>query len=68
MGKNRFLVRRPVAELVEARGGLIRISEHGYDKLAEDELTAREVLGCIPDAMIVEECPSYPKGACFLLL
>ena len=34
-----------VSVLVSA--GEVRISEHGYDALAEDGLTAREVLGLI---------------------
>ncbi len=48
--------------------GEVRISEHGYDELAEDSLTAREVLGGIVDAALVEEYPNYPKGPCILLL
>ena len=48
--------------------GEVRISEHGYDELAEDSLTAREVLGGIVDAAVVEEYPNYPKGTCVLLL
>lgn len=48
--------------------GEVRISEHGYDELAEDSLTAREVLGRIVHATVVEEYPNYPKGPCVLLL
>jgi len=48
--------------------GEVRISEHGYDELAEDSLTAREVLGGIVDAALVEEYPDYPKGSCVLML
>ena len=55
-----------VRALVNA--GDMRISEHGYDELAEDSLTAREVVGGIMDAAFVEEYPSYPKGPCALLL
>jgi len=48
--------------------GEVRISEHGYDELAEDGLTAREVLGGIVNAVLVEEYPDYPKGPCVLML
>lgn len=46
----------------------VRISEHGYDELAEDGLTAREVLGGVEEAVIVEEYPTFPKGPCGLFL
>jgi len=50
------------------RAGNVRISEQGYDELAEDGLTAREVLGNVHDAIVVEEYPDFPKGPCILLL
>jgi hypothetical protein len=50
------------------RAGDVRISEHGYDELAEDGLTVREVLSSVPDAVVVEEYPNYPKGPCVLFL
>lgn len=50
------------------RAGDVRISEHGYDELADDGLTAREVLGGVLRAAIVDEYPEYPKGPCILLL
>ncbi|HIJ21564.1 MAG: DUF4258 domain-containing protein [Gammaproteobacteria bacterium] len=46
----------------------IRVSEHGYDELANDELTAREVVAGLVDAVVVEDYPDYPKGASVLLL
>ncbi|MEA3348449.1 MAG: DUF4258 domain-containing protein [Pseudomonadota bacterium] len=46
--------------------GDVLISEHGYDELAEDGLTAREVLSGISEALVVEEYPKYPKGPCAL--
>lgn len=48
--------------------GEIRISEHGYDELAEDDLTAREVVSGVADAVLVEDYPEYGKGPCVLLL
>jgi len=50
------------------RAGDVRISEHGYNELAEDGLTAREVLGSVEDAVVVEEYPKFAKGRCVLLL
>ena len=50
------------------RTGDVLISEHGHDELADDGITAREVLGGIQKAIIVDEYPEYPKGPCVLLL
>lgn len=57
---------RKIYELISA--GEVRISEHGYDELAEDGLSAREVLSGVDKAQVVEEYPNYPKGPCVLLL
>lgn len=48
--------------------GDVRISEHGYEELAEDGLSAREVLGGVREAILVEEYPEFPKGPCALFL
>jgi len=39
--------------------GDIKISEHGYDELAADGITA---------AVVIENYPKYPKGPCILVL
>lgn len=48
--------------------GEVRISEHGYDELADDGLTAREIVGGVESANSIEEYPDYPKGPCVLFL
>jgi hypothetical protein len=53
---------------VLAARGEFRISEHGYDELAEDGLTAREIVAGVADAILVEDYPEYGKGPCVLLL
>lgn len=55
-----------IRQLISA--GDVRISEHGYDELVEDGLTAREVLAGVRDGVVVEEYLNYPKGPCILLL
>ncbi len=55
-----------VGDLV--RTGDVRISEHGYDELVEDGLSAREVLAGILEGVVIEEYVNYPKGPCVLLL
>jgi hypothetical protein len=40
------------------RGGEVKISEHGYDELVVDEISAREIM---------EEYPSFGKGPCVLV-
>lgn len=55
-----------VVDLV--RTNEVLISEHGYDELAEDNLSVREILDGVVSAAVVEEYPDFPKGPCVLLL
>lgn len=48
--------------------GKARISEHGYDELAEDNLTAREIIQGVVTGVLIEEYPDFPKGHCALFL
>jgi hypothetical protein len=54
-----------VRELV--RAGRVKISEHGYDELAADGISARELAEGLQDALLIEEYPSFAKGPCVLV-
>jgi hypothetical protein len=55
-----------VSELVES--GQVRISDHGYDELAADRISVKDLIGGISRAKAIEAYPVYPKGACVLVL
>lgn len=46
----------------------VRISDHGYDELANDGLMAREIIAGVADAVLLEDYPNYNKGASILVL
>jgi hypothetical protein len=46
----------------------VRISDHGYDELANDGLTAREIVSGVENGILIEDYPEYPKGASVLVL
>ena len=55
-----------VRQLVAA--GDVRVSEHGYDALADDDIPVRDLLRGIDNANVVEDYPAFPKGPAVLLL
>ncbi len=59
-------IRDKIVALVQAAD--VRISEHGYEELAIDGLSARELVQGIDEGILVEAYPDYPKGPCILLL
>ena len=46
--------------------GNVRISEHGDDELASENLTAREIIQGLESAILVEDYPAFHKGPCVM--
>ena len=46
----------------------MRISDHGYDELADDEIYTDDVLNGLADAIVVEDYPSTARGPTVLVL
>jgi hypothetical protein len=55
-----------IRELVAHRE--VRISEHGYDELADEDIFLEEILAGIAETVVVEDYPTYHKGPCVLVL
>ena len=48
--------------------GEVRVSDHGYDEMADDDILVRDVLAGVNEGVVVEDYPAYPKGPCVLVL
>jgi len=54
--------------LVLAKHNELKISEHGYDELAADNIMARDIVSSLAGGELLEDYPNYHKGPCVLLL
>lgn len=46
----------------------VRVSLHGYEELAADNVPVREIIEGLTSAEAIEEYSNYPKGPCVLVL
>ena len=46
----------------------VRVSLHGSEELAADDVQVRDVIAGVATAVMVEDYPNYPKGRCCLVL
>lgn len=48
--------------------GEVRVSAHGYDELAADDIRVHEAVAGVAGSILVEDYPGYAKGPCVLTL
>lgn len=49
-----------VCALVER--GEVKVSDHGYDEMSDEDILAREILAGVSEGIVVEDYPTYAKG------
>jgi hypothetical protein len=56
-----------IVQAAVARGEVL-ISDHAYDRIAENDIVAQEIADGVRTAMLVEDYPDYHKGPSILVL
>jgi len=46
----------------------VRISDHGYDEMSDENILARDVVAGVFEGIVVEDYPTYGKGPCVLVV
>ena len=57
---------KKIKELVKRNE--IKISDHGYNEIAEDGIFIKDKIADVKNGVLVEDYPGYPKGPCVLVL
>ena len=51
----------------QVRQGLVRITQHAHQEMAEEDITWEEVEQAIASAQLLENYPRHRRGACCLI-
>lgn len=50
------------------KAGHVRVSQHGMQELSDDGISLAAVIAGVEKALVVEDYPDHPRGACVLCL